>query len=94
MVRGDQYLSSDFKTKFIETLVAKIQGGVQQPPPHTPTPRCRWLHVFTKNKLVRRGLTYEHLIGGNSIDIIESIVVLQVAFQIKQGHLNNTLWVG
>ncbi len=29
MVRGGQYLSIDIKTKFIETLVAKIQGGVQ-----------------------------------------------------------------
>ena len=35
MVRGDQYLSIDIKTKFIETLVAKIQGERLQ--------QIRWL---------------------------------------------------
>ncbi len=47
MVRRDQKLSIDTKIKFIETLVAKIQG-VQQPP--------LWLDVLQKIMLVRRGL--------------------------------------
>ena len=40
MVRGAQYLSIDTKTKFIETLVAKIQGGIATTP--------RWLDVLQK----------------------------------------------
>ncbi len=47
MVRGDQYLSIDTKTKFIETLVAKIQGGLQQPP--------RWLDVLQKIRWLDEG---------------------------------------
>ncbi len=48
MVGGDQYLSIYTKIKFIKSLVAKIQGGLQPPPP---------LIRYTKNTLVRRGLS-------------------------------------
>ncbi len=52
MVRGAQYLSIDTKTKFIETLVAKIQGGC-----------CPLVRRVTKNMLVRRGLKSENKKG-------------------------------
>ncbi len=47
MVRGGQYLSIDTKTKFIETLVAKIQGGVATTPP--------WLDVLQKIRWLDEG---------------------------------------
>ena len=46
MVRKDQYLSIDTKIKFIEFLVAKIQG-IQQPP---------LVRRVANNALIRRGL--------------------------------------
>ncbi len=50
MVRRDQYLSIETKTKFIKTLVVKIQGVVATTP-HPPLVRR-----VTKNTLVRREL--------------------------------------
>ena len=48
MVRGDQYISIDFKGKFIGGSVAKILGGVETPP---------LVRRVIKSSLVKRGLT-------------------------------------
>ncbi len=42
MVKEDQYLAIDVKTKFIEMLVAKIQGVATTPRP--------WLEVLQKKQ--------------------------------------------